>query len=101
GQASDVSKNDDSFYLPPSILKNAGFKRIMNVFLSPDGKAARMFISLRGDPASPEGISRVDAIRTAAEESLKGTPLEDAKISVTGTAAIMKDLVDGSLYDLL
>jgi RND superfamily putative drug exporter len=101
GKAFDLAKNDDSFYLPPEALKNKDFQRVMDVFLSPDGKATRLFISQRGDPASPEGISRVDAIKTAAEEALKGTPLEDAKIYVTGTAAMVKDLVDGSKFDLL
>ena len=101
GRAFDAAKNDDSFYIPPDVFKNEDFKRVMKVFLSPDGKAARMLISQRGDPATPEGISRIDPIKTAAEEALKGTPLEDAKIYLTGTAAIVKDLVDGSKYDLL
>ena len=88
GKAFDAAKNDDSFYLPPEVFKNKDFKRVMKVFLSPDGKAARMLISQRGDPATPEGISRVDPIKTAAEEALKGTPLEDAKIYLAGTAAM-------------
>ena len=95
GKDFDAAKNDDSFYLPPEVFKNQDFQRIMKIFLSPDGKAARMLISQRGDPATPEGISRVDPIRTAAEEALKGTPLENAKIYVAGTAAMVKDLVDG------
>ncbi len=101
GKDFDAAKNDDSFYLPPEVFKNQDFQRIMKIFLSPDGKAARMLISQRGDPATPEGIARVDPIRTAAEEGLKGTPLESAKIYVAGTAAMVKDLVDGSKYDLL
>ena len=101
GQAFDAAKNDDSFYLPPAVFKSQGFKDVMKVFLSPDGKDVRMFISQRGDPASPEGISRVNQIKSAAEEALKGTPLEDSKIYLTGTAAITKDLVDGSKFDLL
>ncbi len=101
GKAFDASKNDDSFYLPPEAFENPDFKRIMGIFLSPDGKAARMFISQRGDPASREGVSQVDAIKTAAEESLKGTPLENARIYLTGSAAIVKDVVDGSRYDLI
>ena len=51
----------------------------MNSFLSPDGKAARFIISHRGDPATPEGIARVDQMKTAAEEALKGTPLAKRK----------------------
>jgi putative drug exporter of the RND superfamily len=101
GKAFDTAKNDDSFYLPPEVFKNKDFQRVMKVFFSPDGKAVRMLISQRGDPATTEGISRVEEIKTAAEESLKGTPLEDAKIYLGGAAATVKDLVDGSKYDLL
>ena len=101
GKDFDAAKNDDSFYLPPEVFKNEDFQRVMKIFLSPDGKAARMLISQRGDPATPEGISRVDPIKTAAEEALKGTPLENAKIYLAGTAATSKDLVEGSKYDLL
>jgi RND superfamily putative drug exporter len=101
GKAFDAAKNDDSFYLPPEVFNNADFKRVMNVFLSPDGRAARLLISQRGDPFSPEGTARVDAVKTAAEEALKGTPLEDAKIFMAGSAAMVKDLVDGTTYDLL
>ena len=101
GKAFDAANNDESFYLPQEVFKNEDFKRVMDIFLSPDGKAARMLISQRGDPATPEGISRVDPIKTAAEEALKGTPLEDSKIYLAGTAATTKDLVDGSTYDLL
>jgi putative drug exporter of the RND superfamily len=101
GRDFDAAKNDDSFYLPAEVFKNPDFQRIMKIFLSPDGKAARMLISQRSDPATPGGISRVDPIKTAAEEGLKGTPLESAKIYLAGTAAGVKDVVDGSRYDLL
>ena len=100
GKAFDRAKNDDSFYLPPEVFKNPDFKRALNNFFSPDGKAVRLIISHRGDPATPEGIARVDSIRQAAEESMKGTPLEDAKIYLAGTAATFKDWKDGSKYDL-
>jgi RND superfamily putative drug exporter len=101
GHAFDASKNDDSFYLPPEVFKNADFKRAMKSFLSPDGHAARFIILHRGDPASAEGIASINAIRTAAEESLKGTPLEDAKIYLAGTGAVFKDISDGAKWDLV
>ncbi|MGO9925723.1 MAG: RND family transporter [Mycobacterium sp.] len=101
GHAFDASKNDDSFYLPPEVFKNADFKRAMKNFLSPDGHAARFIILHRGDPASAEGIASINAIRTAAEESLKGTPLEDAKIYLAGTGAVFKDIADGAKWDLV
>ena len=101
GKAFDTAQNDDSFYLPPELFDNKDFQRMMDIFISPDGKSARMLISQRDDPATPEGIARVDPIETAAEEALKGTPLQNSKIYLTGTAAQMKDVVDGSTYDLL
>ncbi|ORA84426.1 RND family transporter [Mycobacterium malmoense] len=101
GHAFDASKNDDSFYLPPEVFKNKDFKRAMNNFLSPDGHSARFIILHRGDPASAEGIASIDKIRTAAEESLKGTPLEDAKIYLAGTGAVFKDISDGAKWDLV
>ncbi|CAM3068525.1 MMPL family RND transporter [Mycobacterium intermedium] len=101
GKAFDAAKNDDSFYLPPDVFKNKDFQRAMNSFLSPDGTAARFIVLHRGDPQSAEGIASIDAIRTAAEESLKGTPLEAAKIYVGGTAAVFKDISDGANWDLL
>jgi putative drug exporter of the RND superfamily len=101
GHAFDASKNDDSFYLPPEVFKNADFKRAMKNFLSPDGHAARFIILHRGDPASAEGIASINAIRTAAEESLKGTPLEDAKIYLAGTGAVFSDISEGARWDLV
>jgi putative drug exporter of the RND superfamily len=100
GEAYDAAKNDDSFFLPPEVFQNADFKKAMNSFLSPDGKAARFIIAHAGDPASPEGIARIGAIRNAAQEALKNTPLEDAKIYLAGTASTYKDFRDGAKYDL-
>ena len=101
GQAFDAAKNDDSFYLPPEVFDNPDFKRGLAMFLSPDGKAARLIVTHDGDPATPEGISHVDAIKKAARHAVKGTPLEDAKISLGGTAATYKDMSDAARYDLL
>src|ERR1700730_5928953 len=101
GQAFDASKNDDSFYLPPEAFDNAEFQRGLKLFLSPDGKAARMIITHDGDPATPEGISHIDAIKTAAQESLTGTPLATANTYVGGTAATYKDIQDMAKYDLM
>jgi putative drug exporter of the RND superfamily len=71
------------------------------MFLSPDGKAARLIITQDGDPATPEGISRVDAIERAARHAVKGTPLAEAKIYLGGTAPTYKDMSGAAKYDLL
>jgi RND superfamily putative drug exporter len=101
GEAFDASMNDDSFYLPPEVFDNAEFKKGMENFISPDGKSVRFIISHDGDPMTPEGIQRIDAIKQAAKEAIKGTPLEGSKVYLAGTAAVFKDMQDGSDYDLL
>ncbi|OOK69100.1 MMPL family protein [Mycobacterium kansasii] len=58
GKAFDTAKNDDSFYLPPEVFNNAKFKRVMKMFLSPDGHAARFIILHREIPMHPRA-SRV------------------------------------------
>jgi RND superfamily putative drug exporter len=101
GQAYDASKTDDSFYLPPEAFSNPEFVRGTKLFMSPDGKAARMIITHDGDPATPQGISHIDGIRHAAQEAVKGTPLAGSKIYLAGTAATYKDIQEGAKYDLL
>ena len=101
GKAFDSAQNDDSFYIPPEVFKNKDFKRVMDIFMSSDGTASQMLISQKGDPSTPEGMAQVDAIKSAAEEALKGTPLEGAQVFLTGTAAGTKDIVEGSEYDLM
>ncbi|OBK14667.1 RND family transporter [Mycobacterium asiaticum] len=101
GRAFDESKNDDTFYLPPEVFSNPDFKRGLKLFLSPDGKAARMIVTHEGDPATPEGISHIEPIRNAAHEAVKGTPMAEAKFYLGGTAATYKDIQDGATYDLL
>jgi RND superfamily putative drug exporter len=101
GDAFNDSHNDDSFYLPPEIFENKDFKRGMDNFISPDGHAVRFIISHEEDPLSADGIERIDAIKAAAFEAIKGTPLEGSRVFLGGTASTFKDMRDGNAYDLM
>ncbi|RAV09785.1 MMPL family RND transporter [Mycolicibacterium sp. GF69] len=101
GDAFNDSWNDDTFYLPPEIFDNEEFKRGMENFISPNGQAVRMIVQHEGDPLSADGIERIDAIKQAAKEAIKGTPLEGSTIYVGGTAAAFKDMQEGNNYDLM
>jgi RND superfamily putative drug exporter len=101
GQSFDQAKNDDLFYLPPEAFENPDFERGLKMFLAPDGKSARMFITHETDPATVEGINRVESERKAAQDALKMTSLSDAKIHLGGVAATYKDMADGARYDLM
>ena len=101
GQAFDASRSGDYFYLPPEAFTNPDFQRGLALFLSPDGKAARFIITHEKDPATPAGIASVTPTLEAAHQAVKGTNLTDATFSLTGTAAIYRDIQSGSQYDLL
>jgi putative drug exporter of the RND superfamily len=101
GQAFDASKSDDYFYLPPEVFNNPDFQRGLKLFLSPDGKAARLIITHDVDPATEKGISTVKDELVAAHEAAKGGPLADARMYLTGTAATYKDIQSGAKYDLM
>jgi RND superfamily putative drug exporter len=101
GTAYNASKTDDSFYLPPEAFTNPEFQRGLKLFLSPDGKAARMIVTHDVDPATPEGLSHIDAMRHSAMEAVKGTPLAGSKIYIGGEASTYKDIQDMARYDLV
>ena len=101
GQAFDDAKSDDYFYLPPEAFDSPDFQRGLKLMLSPDGKSAQFIITHDVDPATPEGISHVDAEMQAAKQAVKGTPLADAKFYLGGTAATFKDIQVGAKWDLL
>ncbi|MGD9619056.1 MAG: RND family transporter [Mycolicibacterium sp.] len=101
GQSFDIARNDDQFYLPPEAFDNPEFQNGLRMFLSPDGRSARFFITQQGDPMTPEGISRVGEVRKAAQLGLKQSSLSGAKVYLAGTAATFKDMHDGAKYDLM
>ncbi len=101
GQSFDDSKNDDFFYLPAEAWDNKDFQTGLRLFMSPDGKSARFFITHQTYPATPEGIARVEPERIAAQEALKQSSLSGAKVYVGGMAALYKDMHDGAEFDLM
>jgi len=101
GEAFDAARNDDTFYLPPEAFETADFQRGMKLMMSPDGKAVRFTVFHQGDPLTEDGTARIDPLRIAASDAIKGTPLEGSTVYVGGSAAMYKDMQQGADYDLL
>ena len=101
GEAFDAARNDDTFYLPPEAFETADFQRGMKLMMSPDGKAVRFTVFHQGDPLTEDGTERIDPMRIAVADAIKGTPLEGSTIYVGGSAAMYKDMQQGADYDLL
>ncbi|WBS09667.1 MMPL family transporter [Mycolicibacterium neoaurum] len=101
GEAFDAARNDDTFYLPPEAFQTADFQRGMKLMMSPDGKAVRFTVFHQGDPLTEDGTERIDPMRVAVADAIKGTPLEGSTVYVGGSAAMYKDMQQGADYDLL
>ncbi|WP_442931811.1 MMPL/RND family transporter [Mycobacterium sp. 050128] len=100
-QAFDAAKNDDFFFLPPDALTTPDFKVGMDFFMTPDGRGARTIVYHQGEAMSPEGIKQIKDVSAAAQESIKGTPLSNAKLYVAGAASNYRDVEDFSYNDLI
>ena len=100
GQHFDEARNDDSFYLPPEVFDNPDFQRVLKLFVSPDGKAVRFVVTLQSDTASVEGIREAADIKDVVIESIKGTPLDNATVSLTGIASMYSDIHRGTVIDM-
>ncbi len=101
GQSFDDSHNDDFFYLPAEAFDNKDFQTGLRLFMSPDGKSARFFVTHQTYPATPEGIDRVEPERIAAQDALKQSSLADARVYIGGMAALYEDMHGGAEFDLM
>ncbi|WJR34805.1 RND family transporter [Mycobacteroides immunogenum] len=100
-KAFDNAKNDDFFFLSPDSLKTNDFVVGMKFLMTQDGKGARIMIFHKGEAMSPEGIEQVRNASAAAEESLKGTSLERAKLFMSGSSSTYRDIADYSFNDIV
>jgi putative drug exporter of the RND superfamily len=100
-QAFDNAKNDDFFFLPPNALNTPEFKVGMDFFMTPDGKGARIIIYHTGEAMSPQGIKQIENVSAAAQESIKGMSLSNAKLYVAGASSNYRDVQDFSHNDLI
>ncbi|MBV8787001.1 MAG: RND family transporter [Mycobacterium sp.] len=100
-QSFDNAKNDDFFFLPPDALNTPDFKVGLDFFMTPDGKGSRIIVYHDGEAMSPVGIKQIQNVATAAQDSLKGTPLSNAKLYVAGASSNYRDIQDFSYNDLV
>ncbi|WP_203045985.1 MMPL family transporter [Pimelobacter simplex] len=88
------------FYLPPTALQDQDFAAAMRLYLSPDGRTARLAVLGSTDAFGPAASDRVEDIRASVETSLNGTRLDGAEVLTTGMASTNADLRDYSMSDL-
>jgi RND superfamily putative drug exporter len=80
------------FYLPTRALDDPRFALAKGLFLSADGRQARMIVLGSTDGFGNEAADRSRDIQAAAAEGLKGTRLADATVQSAGLPTVNADL---------
>lgn len=88
------------FYLPPAALTSTDFVQAGRLFVSEDGRTARIAVLGSTDSFGPEASARAEEVRDIVARSFNDTRLDDARVSVTGMAATNLDLQAYSISDL-
>lgn len=82
------------FYIPPQFLTNEDFKKAADIFISPDGHSTRYLIQTELNPFSTAAMDQVNSMTNAARSARPNTTLADAKISMAGVTAGLRDTRD-------
>ncbi|MFG1934077.1 RND family transporter [Mycobacterium sp. NPDC048908] len=88
------------FNLPAQILQLDDFKKAAKIFISPDGHTARYLVQTTLNPFSAEAMDQVNQILDTAKGAQPNTQLADAKISMGGFPAALRDTRDYYEHDI-
>jgi RND superfamily putative drug exporter len=91
-RANVTDSSDMGFYVPKTAFEDARLTKVMDYFISRDGKTARLMILGTSSAYSPDARSRLDAIMSAVREASSSTSLHDSNIEAGGLAAGFRDL---------
>ena len=98
GMKHDAQKSSMAgFNIPPQILTTDDFKKAAQIFISPDGHAARYFVQSAISPFTTAAMDQVDRILAAARSAQPNTELSDATVSLAGIPTGLADT--RSYYD--
>ena len=89
------------FNIPPQVLTADEFKKAAQIFLSPDGHAARYFVQSALQPFTTAAMDQVNEIVAAARSAQPNTELSDATISLAGIPTGLRDTRDYYNDDIL
>jgi putative drug exporter of the RND superfamily len=88
------------FNIPPEVLELPDFKMAAKMFISADGHSVRYLVLTKLDPFSAAAMDQVTAISDTARGAQPNTTLSDAKISMGGYPAALRDTRDYYQMDI-
>ena len=91
---------DGPFVLSPGMLDVVpDLKERLEFFTAAGGRRTRIFIGLATDPFSDDAIQTARLAREVARTSLLDSPLADAEVVATGSAAFVSEIDDAARED--
>ncbi|KRN93933.1 MMPL family transporter [Pediococcus stilesii] len=85
------SSASNTLFVPDAVLKSDTFKKSENVYLSSNKKVAKITVVLDSDPLTAKSIKKVENLETMITNSIKGTALKDASVSIGGQTSETSD----------
>ena len=82
------------FNIPAQVLGTDDFKKMAQLFISPDGHSVRYFIQTDLNPFSTEAMDQVRSILDTAKGAQPNTTLADASIAMSGYPVTLRDTRD-------
>ncbi|MBC2364722.1 MMPL family transporter [Listeria booriae] len=96
---STVPYDESGIYVPDQLVNNADYQKVLDQYMSSDGKLATLNLVLTKNPYSDEAMDAIDGINDQLKSSLQGTKLENANIGIGGMTSINYDTRDMSSAD--
>jgi RND superfamily putative drug exporter len=88
------------FNVPAQVLGTDNFRKLAQIFISPDGHAVRYFIQTTVNPFSTQAMDLLNSIVDTAKGAQPNTALSDASVSVAGYPATLRDTRDYYNHDI-
>ena len=92
--------NTKNFYIPKEELNNPDIKEMLDMYMSPDRKTAKLTVTFNSEPYSDSSINHIKDINTFVKNELKGTKLSDAEIGIAGATSNSYDLKNIATHDI-
>lgn len=97
--AHDGNPDLDGWHLPEEALEDESFQEAFDTYTFDHGTVAVFDVILDENPYALSSLAKVDDMVDAVKQALKGTPLEDAQVVVSGASSAYADLLAISTGD--
>jgi RND superfamily putative drug exporter len=91
--SNEFRERDNPMFLSSTLMDaDPDTKDLLNLFISEDERAARLYVVISAYPQSDAALSTVTEAREAIKDSTQGTALEGAEVVIGGTSAELTDV---------